>query len=524
MPRRDPRRRREPPRPRPRARLRGGLPIASLARASTLTLAAFAAAAVLDYAFAAAMSWLLPPQEYGVLSVSMTYFLLLSFFVASGFPMSLAKFLSEEPTPPRGLVRFAMLGNVVAAATVVALFLGLTFYGPLSPGPGYGRLVLAVAASVLLLAVGSTLQFALQGRMRFQAFALLHASKSANKLLAGAALVALGLGATGAVGGLVLGGAFLVVASLLALRKAGEDPRAGADLTREQKRRFLRYTAAVFAGSFALTLLMSVDLLAVKYLTPRAESDVVAAGYQAATLLTKAPLWAVLAALSVLFPLLSRAARRDPREAARLLRRALRWTLLLLAPASLVLLAFPDLALGVAFPAHYASAAGTLAASAPGMAALALCLVLTRALQATGHARAPGAYLAVSVALQAALLAVLVPRHGSVGAAWATTVACAFGAALAFRACAGPFRLRVRARDATALAASLALLVAVVWALRPEDGSRVGALLALAAGGAAYVAAVALLGLVTRGELRAVLRRLPLADRFAPPAAPEADA
>ena len=477
-----------------------------------------------DYLFAAVMSWLLPPQEYGTLSVATTYFLLLSFFVASGFPMSLAKFLSEHQAPSKGLVRFAMLGNVVVAVAVVTLFLGLTFYGPLSPGPGYGRLVFAVAGSVLLLAVGSTLQFALQGKMRFQAFALLHASKSVNKLLVGAALVLLGFGVTGAVGGLVLGGAFLIVASLWALRSAGDDPTAETGpLTSREKRRFLRYTAAVFAGSFALTLMMSLDLLAVKYLTPRAESDLVAAGYQAATILTKAPLWAVLAALSVLFPLLSRAAQGDPREATRLLRRALRWSLLLLAPATVALLVFPDLALAVVFPAHYAAAAETLAVSAPGMAALALCLILTRALQATGRARAPGAYLAVSVGLQAALLFALVPRYGSVGAAWATTAACIVGAALALRACAGPFHLRIRARDATAFAASLALLVAVTWALRPEDAGRLGALVALGAGGLAFAVSAVLLGPVKRSEVRAVLRRLPL-PRAPPEEAQEAEA
>ncbi|MEA3201544.1 MAG: hypothetical protein QOE90_2972 [Thermoplasmata archaeon] len=468
------------------------------------------------------MSWMLSPADYGTLGVATTYFLLLSFFVASGFPMSIAKFLAEGQAPPKGLVRFAMLGNLLVAAVVVSLFLGLTFYGPLSPGPGYGRVVVAVGLAVMLLAAGSTLQFALQGRMRFQSFAWLHASKSINKLLVGAALVLLGFGVWGAVGGLVFGGAFLIAGSLWALRRAGHDPREEGELDVATRRRFLRYTAAVFAGSFALTLLMSLDLLAVKYLTPRDTSDLAAASYQAATILTKAPLWAVLAAMSVLFPLLSRAAQRDPREATGLVRRSLRWTLLALAPVSLLLFLFPDRALALVFPAHYQSAAATLAASAPGMAALALCLVLTRALQATNRARAPGAYLAVCVGIQVALLAALVPRFGPVGAAWATTIACAFGAALALQACARPFRLRLRARDATALAASLALLAAAVWAMEPLARSRLGLLAAFGVGLAAYVAAIVSLRLVTRAELHAVLRRLPLARRLAAPAEAEA--
>lgn len=474
-----------------------------VARAASLTLGAFVLAAFFDYAFVAAMSWLLPQADYGALSVAMTYFLLLSFFVANGFPMSLAKFLSESPDPPKGLVRFALAGNLIVATLVVSLFLFLTFYGPLSPGPGYGRLVVAVAASVMLLAVGTTLQFALQGRMSFSSFAVLHASKSVNKLVLGGALVLLGFGVVGALGGIVLGSAVLIVGSLVVLRNAPRE--AGRALERADKRNFLRYTVLVFAGSFALTLLMSLDLLAVKYLTPAAESNVVAASYQAATIVTKAPLWGVLAALTVLFPLLSRASKTNPAEATRLLQTTLRWMLLALAPVTVMLLLFPERAISIAFPAHYASAAPTLAASALGMAALAVCLVLTRALQATGRARAPGVFLGASVALQVVLLWFLVPKWGSVGAAAATTVACVLGCALAVAACAKPFQLRVRVRSLAALAASLAVMSGVLFALHPT--SRMGALLSFALGGVAFGACAVAFKLVPLRELLSLRKK-----------------
>lgn len=478
----------------------------SLLRASSLAMLAFAGAGVLDYLFVTTMSWMLPPKEYGILGVASTWFLLLSFFVASGFPMSLAKFLSERHESPPGLVRFAVRANLVLALVVVALFLGLTFYGPLSPGPGYGRLVWAVALAVLLLAVGGTLQFALQGRLAFGSFALLHASKSLNKLVFGAALVMLGFGVAGSVGGLVAGGVVLVVAAWWLLRKHAPDALVDGDVPRETRRRFLAYTLTVFAGSFALTLLMSLDLLGVKYLAPPGDSDLFAAHYQVATILTKAPLWAVLASLSVLFPLLSRAAAREPAAASKLLQKVLRWMLLALAPLTLALAAFPGLVLGVLFPRAYADAAPVLAVSAVGMAALALTLVLTRALQATGRTRVPGAALVVSVALQAALLVAWVPRYGALGAALATAAGSFAGCALVLAAAARPFRLRVGARDVVSLVVSLAAMAAVVEAVRPQG--RVAVVLTFAAALASYAACIVLLGLVRPRERRAMIRRV----------------
>lgn len=486
----------------------------SLSRATLLSLAAFVVAAGLDYAFGTTMSWMLPPESYGALGVAATWFLLLSFFVASGFPMALAKFLSEDERPQPGLVRFALRANLVVSLVVVALFLGLTFYGPLSPGPGYGRLVWIIGLALVLLSVGGTLQFALQGRMAFSSFALLHASKSLNKLAIGVALVAMGFGVMGALAGLVVGGVVLLIFSWIALRIHAPDALAPGTLAPEERRRFLRYTLSVFAGSFALTLLMSLDLLGLKYLVPAVGSDLVAARYQAATLLTKAPLWGVLAGMSVLFPLMSRLSRRDPRAAAKLLRQVLRWMAIAMAPMILMMTVFPSRVLFMMFPGVYADAAPVLIVSAFGMASLALCLVLTRALQATDRAHAPGAYLAVSVALQVALLIALVPRWGAMGAAVATATASAAGALLALGASARTFRLTLKLRDVVAMASSLALMGAIVAALGPQG--RLGSLAAVGAALLAYAVSIWMLGLVRPTERRALvsrlLRRAPQAD------------
>lgn len=478
----------------------------NLARSGAMMLAAYALAAVLDYAYAAGMSWVLPPDDFGRLSVALSYFLLLSLFVANAFPLSLAKTLAESPSPPRGLVRAAVAGNLSLASIVVGAFVAVTSVGPFAVDAEYRGLLAGVAIAALLLSVASTLHYALQGRLAFGAFAVLHASKSLNKLLFGVALVLLGFGLPGAVGGLVVGAAVLALVAGLLVRRDLRGVEPGSPLDEAARRRFLKYTGAVFAGSFALTLLMNLDLLAVKYLAPGADGDVLAGRFQSASVLAKAPLWGVLAALGVVFPLMSRAAMQGPDVAAAMMRRTLRWTVLALAPIVVALAAFPRLALALLFPPSYAVAAPAVAVSAAGVGALALAFVLARSLQATGRARRPGIYLAWSAALQVGLLVVLVPRWGIVGAAAATTLASLVGALLTLHAAERAFGLPVRVRDVIALLLSAAILVLVVEAFSPTG--RISTLVAFACGGLAYGFSAVTTGLVRADERSRAMRLL----------------
>lgn len=487
-----------------------------LAHETAWMMAAVLGAAALDYVFTAVMAWVLPPASFGVLSIALTFFLLLAFFVGSGFPVSLSRSLAEQPANAGALVRFATLANATLGAVVVAAYLLLTFYGPLSPGPGYGQLTLLVAASGLLLAMGSTLHFALQGRMAFRAFGLLHASKSLAKFAVGIPLALLGFGVAGAAGGLLAGSAFVLLVGAYALRRELRAP--GEPMTREQKRRYLRFTGAVFAGSLALVVLMNADLLAVKYLTPRGESDLLAAEYQSAATLAKVHIWLVLAAMNVFFPMLTRASQGGALQAAPLLRRIVRWTFLGVAPFVLATTLFATEAIRLVFPPVYVAAAPALAASGLGMGALAFAVVFTRALQASGPPTLAGVCLAGLAALQVALLVLLIPRYGTLGAGIATLVACTLGALVAGLLVMRAFRLRLAPRRLVAAALPCAAFAGVARLL--PHATRPAILLAFALAGAAYLATAIATGLVTADERRAVLAQL--ARRPAAPAEAEA--
>ena len=472
----------------------------SLARGTAWMVGSFVAAAALDYAFTTGMAWVLPSAEaYGAISLCGTFFLLMSFIVGSGFPTSLSKFLSEGHPSSRMLVWYATAWNVAIGLLTSIVFVALAFHGPLSPGPGYGRATLIVAASTLLLAAGSTLHYALQGTMSFRAFGALHFTKSFAKLVVGMALVLLGLGVAGGVSGFAVGSlAVVVVAGVLAWRRLPPDTRR---LDLSERLRFLRFTGSVFLGSLALVLLMNLDVLAVKYLTPRESSDALVGYYMSASVLAKAHLWVVIAAIGVAFPVLSRASAEGEEGAARLASRLLRWTVAGTVPIVAFLAAFPERALLLVFPPAYAASAPALSLTALAMGALAVTFVLVRALQATGRAAAPGAFLAVTAALQAALLMVLVPRWGITGAAAATLIACLAGLVVAAIGAVRAFRLRLRVSRIFGGIVSTAAFLLTVW-LFPEG--RLATVAALAAACLVYAAGAWLLGLVTPEERRMV--------------------
>ncbi|HWH09021.1 MAG TPA: polysaccharide biosynthesis C-terminal domain-containing protein, partial [Candidatus Thermoplasmatota archaeon] len=247
-------------------------------------------------------------------------------------------------------------------------------------------------------------------------------------------------------------------------------------------------------------------VLAVKYLTPRDASDAMVAHYQSASVLAKAHLWVVIAAIGVAFPVISRAATQEGDGAARLASRLLRWTVVGLLPVVAFLAAFSERALLLVFPPDYASSAPALSLSALAMGALAVCFVLARALQATGRAAAPGMGLAVTAALQAALLVVLVPRHGIVGAAAATLAACVVGLSAAAAVACRAFGFRVRVRRVAAAALATGAFLLVVWAF--PDG-RFATVAALASGCLVYGGLAWATGLLTPDERALLLARVP---------------
>jgi O-antigen/teichoic acid export membrane protein len=128
------------------------------------------------------------------------------------------------------------------------------------------------------------------------------------------------------------------------------------------------------------------------------------------------------------------AAARDDADRAAVTRRALLWLTGLAVLLAVAVAALARPLLTIAFGARYGAAAGPLAILALATALIAPTGVLGTALVAVGRLRPLGVQVAISLAINLAALALLVPRLGATGAALATVACELAGFALVARA------------------------------------------------------------------------------------------
>ena len=303
-----------------------------------------------NYGFNLVMAFLLGPEAYGALAA------LLALVLVGSVP---------------GLVLFLHLGS---AAPVLWL-------------------ALALAPTPLLFAV----QGLLQGRERFGALAAVMVAGAGVKLAIGLALVAAGLGVSGAMAGVAAGG---ILAALAGLRLAA--PGVGGAVGPEPG--WWREVGGATTGLLGLFLLANLDVLLARHYLDRA-----AAGrYALGAVVAKIAFWAPQFVVTIVFPRLVGGA--DPR---RLVGRS---ALVIGGFGGLLAAALAMAALaGLAVPVLGAGYAG-LGPLLPLFAALGTGLALVQLLLFEGIAtRDRRMGRAVAVALVAEVALVAGPLHGSVG-------------------------------------------------------------------------------------------------------------
>jgi O-antigen/teichoic acid export membrane protein len=412
---------------------------------------------LLNYGFGLAASRVLNPGDFGLLAFAQSILLLSGFLLQSGVPWTLTRELVLAPLALRGALERGLESTPILAAVIVAL---------------------------PLIAIGSVARAAAQGISAFGRVGLIQGVEVTFKAVAGIALAVVGFGAIGAVAGFGVGA--LVAAAVGLAVIARRFPLIGRSIVWPR-----RATAGpMFGALLGLALILNLDLQAIKLLVG---DRAVAGQYQAAIILANAPYFLVSSAIvPVLF---TRLAHGGSLEATRRrVAEALRIGVALVLPFELLLIAVPDVVLGLLFPHAYAGAAPIVRLMAIGNAALILVVVLAAAFQAVDRAAEIGRVLLCIVAAEVVTLVLLVPRFGALGAVSSFDIA-AISAALILGtryASRVPFDRASTARWAAGLVASLAIAGAVAVVLRLATNP----FLAVAGAGVIYYGLVIRAGLV----------------------------
>jgi O-antigen/teichoic acid export membrane protein len=492
----------------------GTAPATSAARGSGVLAAGFLVVGAGNYAFTLITAHIVARTNYGVLALAQSFLFFTAWFTASGFPWTATRRLSgtDDMAERAAVLRGAMLGNLAVATLLGVLLLVLTATGAFKLGGESAIPIVLAAVTCSLSGVNTVARGGLQGFFRFRTVAFSNIIETTVKIALGVSLAAAGWGATGAAVGILVGMAVSTMYSLWSLRAVPllrTHGFGGWSLVRE--------TVPLFLGTAGMALLTSVDLFAVKLLSPVSGSNDNAALYQASVTLARIPYFFASALTTAVFPHVART-RDDVEAAALYVRKGILYVLTLLTPISLVMIAEPQSVLQLFLPGSYQEAGPALRTIAVGTTFLALATFLVGALQASGRDRMPALLALGAVAVEIVLLAVAIPigvQHGGAGPLVAAGVAfdiASVGVALTLLATAWwQFRWPLRLRGPVVFVVASAALV-VVLKLLPHEG-RISLAAASFAGAVVYAVLAVVLGLLSRGDLRTLRAALPGAPR-----------
>ncbi|CAG7656341.1 oligosaccharide flippase family protein [Paenibacillus allorhizosphaerae] len=486
---------------------------------------------------------------FGIYNAVYPLYILILFLATAGFPLVVSKFVSEfaaqgRPEEARRVVRVAS-----AALTFTgALCCGLLYFGSdrIAVWMGVaqtGPAIRSVSFALLLVPLMSALRGYFQGFQQMAPTAWSQVVEQAVRVATMFTLLLIlmhaGLGpsaiAAGATFGSVTGAAAGLGVMLYFWRHAEREKHAPAPANREARekksfrndwallKRMAVYAIPLCLGTIATPVLTLVDSFTVPRLLKGTGLAETAALYQFGLYNHGLPLVQLVAMIAssmsaAIVPAIAEARQRGDRAAVQMRAgMSLRSTWLLALPASVGLAMLAEPVNGMLFK----TAEGTTAMAVLSFTALfsAVNIVASSVLQGFGAVRAPALYLLLAAGVKAAANAVLVPRLGIDGAAWAAVAAYALAGGLALahakRVCGvtAPGGRALMRQIAAICCMALGLLAVthgaaplarLAVAMPPRGFATVVALGGVAAGALVYALAVLRLGVVTAAELALV--------------------
>ncbi|RME22421.1 MAG: hypothetical protein D6798_15850, partial [Deltaproteobacteria bacterium] len=400
---------------------------AAIAKGSAVVMAGGVGERALRFAINWVLARFLGPAAFGVYSFVQTVVATLVSLAALGTDSGIVYFGARY----RQAGEQARLKGTLVACLGIGVVAGALFSGGLWLASQQLAAPADKAAAVSALPIGAasvflgTMLAVLTGGlvaardMRGQALVLQLGLPALILVTAGAAL-ALGAGETGALWALAVAYGLSVLHGLSwFLRQYG---RLLADRTvalRIELIPLLRYSIPQSLARSLYQANLRIDILMLTALAALSDVGV----YKIATMIAQLGALPVMASTTMFGPVVSElvySQQRDRLQA--LLRVVTRWLLIVAAPAYIVLLLVPDLVLRV-FDARYATGGRALAVLMMGQAVYVACATSGTVVSMAGHSGANLFNGIVSVCLNLALNALLIPRLGLEGAAVGSAVA-----------------------------------------------------------------------------------------------------
>lgn len=358
----------------------------------------------------------LGPAEYGVFGVVIYLMTTVNMFITSGFPQSASKYIAEDYSRVGSIVRDANKVQLVFCAILFGLYFGLSgvianLFNDASLTPYIRISALAIPAYALFSMYSAGY---LNGLRRFGWQALASIGNSITKLAAVFGLVLFGLGVGGALSGYIIAA---MVGFVLAWKFLNPVKKSKSNFGWKKLVGF-GIPATLFAAIFFL--LMNIDLFAVKAI---AGSEAETGYYTSATTISRVPYFLIAGLAMTLLPSISRSTSSNNTELTKsYIRQSMRYMLMALIPGVLLISVTSSDLLTLLYSSSYLEAATPLSILVFGVALLTIFYILSNVILGMNK---PWIVLTIVLPLAGVdivLNIILIPTHGLVGAAWATTI------------------------------------------------------------------------------------------------------
>jgi stage V sporulation protein B len=442
-------------------------------------------------------------EQFGIYKVVIGVVSIINAVVIAGTYQTVSKYISQEPGKADSVKRKSLgLQLLVGGSITIGFFL----LAPLTARylnderlTDYLRIASFITLSYSFYAVFTGY---FNGQKKFLAQAALDMTYSTLKLVCIVALVWIGLGVAGAVGGFAIAAAVILTISAIAAK--------GGSRTGEVKASELfRFQSYLLIFTLVLNLLQKVDLILIKSLssTDATVASENAGYYGAAINLANITYQIIISATFVIFPLISEVTFANDRASTRAyVTNTLRYSVMIMAPVATLFSANAAEAIRVVYPTNYQAGGAALGVVAFGMLLFGALHVMTAIISASGHPKVSLAVGAVTLATSAALNYLLIPKLGITGAAIGTTAAMFVGAAAGGGYVLAKFGALMPLKSILRIALGAGAIYGASLVFTPD--SKVLILAEMVALGLVYFVALVLTGELGRDDLGAVKKVL----------------
>lgn len=412
---------------------------------------------ITNFALHAYLGRTLGPELYGTFGVINAFIIINELILIKGAYEAISKFVAEREEAAKAIIRgtFKVLsiGSIAVGGIYFFLAEQIAF---LMNDQGLTSYIKLFAFVIPIVGISTVFMGALNGLRRFGKQALIAIAFYIVRLICVFILVFSGFSVKGAVIGLIIADLFKLVMARGLYRPTGTRPDFNG-------KRMFSFALQLMIIAIVTSLVVSIDLLAVKvFLKDNFQTGL----YTSAVTISKVPIFLIFPLSLTVLPTISKTiSDGDIRLTEQYIKQSLRLLLMLVLPASLILIATSDKCISLFYGIKYIPASAPLNILIIGAIFFSIKLVMSSVIVASGWPRLIIFIGIFSLLVDIVLLFTLINKIGLMGAAVASAVTHFFGFMISYIYVARKFMLRLIPSSLmrTGLASLVVYLIATLY-------------------------------------------------------------